>query len=404
MDSMEIIDFASLGKENNVNKKAFRKRNVKQLISDLRCIDVATNLLNLNMERARSNQRYLKPVEHSSMVFDLKTNRVYWNAQMGGQSLDVVGFYSYYKNISKYDAINELYDFFYGEEYNHDNEDIYIYDESLDETYLQKEFSLPFANSNSYQVIDYLTKERCLDRDLIESLVQNHMIYEDYLHNAVFVGYDCKDTDNEKPVFGCRRSTEGEKFQKDVYGSNKRNGIFYKCPVPTDTLVVTEAVIDGLSYATLTKDKPDAHILAASGCGSALTTLKYNLFYNEDLKDIKNIHLMLDLDDAGRVAANNIIEAYKNKSLFKISENEFIEEKELNIRSVKFFLKRHENIKINDLNQMLQIKTKYFDVNDRKREIANEHPGLYYDPLNQENTTLEENENVETEENTHDMY
>lgn len=401
MDEVGIVDFASLGKENNVDKNSFRKRNLKQLISDLRCVDVATNLLNLNMERARSNQRYLKPVEHSSMVFDLKTNRVYWNAQMGGQSLNVIDFYSYYKNISKSDAINELYDYFYGEEYNQNIKEIYVYDEDLEETYLQKEFSLPFAFENNYKVIEYLTKERCLNKELIESLIKNNMIYEDYRHNAVFVGYDCKD--NEKPVFGCRRSTEGEKFQKDVYGSNKRNGIFYKCPVPTTTLVVTEAVIDGLSYATLTKDNPNAHILASSGCGSALITLKYNLIYNETLKDIKDIHLMLDLDDAGRTSANNIIEAYKNKSLFKISENEFIEERELDVKSVKFFLNGHENLKINDLNQLLQVK-KYFDVNDRKREIAKEHPGLYYDPLNQENTTLEENENVETEENTHDMY
>ena len=56
MDEVGIVDFASLGKENNVDKNSFRKRNLKQLISDLRCVDVATNLLNLNMERARSNQ------------------------------------------------------------------------------------------------------------------------------------------------------------------------------------------------------------------------------------------------------------------------------------------------------------------------------------------------------------
>ena len=48
-----------------VNEKAFRKENVEKLLSNLRCIDVATNILNLNMERARSNQRYLKAKEHS---------------------------------------------------------------------------------------------------------------------------------------------------------------------------------------------------------------------------------------------------------------------------------------------------------------------------------------------------
>ena len=121
-------------------------------------------------------------------------------------------------------------------------------------------------------------------------------------------------------------------------------------------------------------------------------------------KDIKDIHLMLDLDDAGRTAANNIIKAYKDKSLFKISENEFIEERELDVKSVKFFLNGHENLKINDLNQLLQVK-KYFDENSRKRELAKENPELYYDAQKQKD--ISENDDIEKldqEEFTHDNF
>ena len=85
---------------------------------------------------------------------------------------------------------------------------------------------------------------------------------------------------------------------------------------------------------------------------------------------------MLDLDDAGKTASNKIIEAYKNKSLFKISENESIEEKAFDIKSVKFKLKGHEQLKINDLNQLLQVKH-YYEENARKREIMKEHPERY---------------------------
>ena len=54
---------------NVINEKAFKKKEIiEKMISNLRCIDVAINILNLNMERARNNQRYLKPIEHSSMV------------------------------------------------------------------------------------------------------------------------------------------------------------------------------------------------------------------------------------------------------------------------------------------------------------------------------------------------
>lgn len=77
-----------------------------------------------------------------------------------------------------------------------------------------------------------------------------------------------------------------------------------------------------------------------------------------------------------KTASNKIIEAYKNKSLFKISENESIEEKAFDIKSVKFNLKGHEQLKINDLNQLLQVKH-YYEENARKREIMKEHPERY---------------------------
>ena len=319
--------------EHVINEKAFRKENVEKLLSNLRCIDVATNILNLNMERARSNQRYLKAKEHSSMVFDLKSNRVFWNARTGSQPLNVVDFYCEYNQFSKAEGLAKLLDFYYTK-YDGIDKDIYLYDEELEETYRQKEFVLPIANENNQTVIDYLTHKRCLDKDLVEDLINKHLLFEDTFHNAVFISYDLEN--KEKPVFGCRRGTGETKFQLDVYGSNKQNGFFYKCPIPTDTLVVTEAVIDGLSYATLTKD----------------------------------------LDDAGKTASNKIIEAYKNKSLFKISENESIEEKAFDIKSVKFNLKGHEQLKINDLNQLLQVKH-YYEENARKREIMKEHPERY---------------------------
>lgn len=247
------------------------------MISNLRCIDVATNILNLNMERARNNQRYLKPIEHSSMVFDLKSNRVFWNAKTGSQPLNVVDFYCEYNNLSKAEGLSQLLDIYFTR-YDELEKEIYIYDEELDETYRQKEFSLPLAYENNEQVIKYLTEKRCLDPLIVNDLIENKLLYEDTFHNAVFVGYDC--IDKEKPVFGCRRGTGSEKFQLDVYGSNKNNGFFYKCPSPTDTLIITEAVIDALSYITLTKDNSNAHVLASSGCSCALGTLKYNLFNN----------------------------------------------------------------------------------------------------------------------------
>ena len=157
--------------EHVINEKAFRKENVEKLLSNLRCIDVATNILNLNMERARSNQRYLKAKEHSSMVFDLKSNRVFWNARTGSQPLNVVDFYCEYNQLSKAEGLAKLLDFYYTK-YDGIDKDIYLYDEELEETYRQKEFVLPIANENNQTVIDYLTHKRCLDKDLVEDLIK----------------------------------------------------------------------------------------------------------------------------------------------------------------------------------------------------------------------------------------
>ena len=153
-----------------------------------------------------------------------------------------------------------------------------------------------------------LTHKRCLDKDLVEDLIISIYYLKILFITSVFISYDLEN--KEKPVFGCRRGTGETKFQLDVYGSNKQNGFFYKCPIPTDTLVVTEAVIDGLSYATLTKNNPNAHILASSGCGCALSTFEITILkIMKNSKDIKKIRLMLDLDDAGKTASNKIIEA-----------------------------------------------------------------------------------------------
>ena len=358
---------------NVINEKAFKKENIEKMISNLRCIDVAINILNLNMERARNNQRYLKPIEHSSMVFDLKSNRVFWNAKTGSQPLNVVDFYCEYNNLSKAEGLSQLLDIYFTR-YDELEKEIYIYDEELDETYRQKEFSLPLAYENNEQVIKYLTEKRCLDPLIVNDLIENKLLYEDTFHNAVFVGYDC--IDKEKPVFGCRRGTGSEKFQLDVYGSNKNNGFFYKCPSPTDTLIITEAVIDALSYITLTKDNSNAHVLASSGCSCALGTLKYNLFNNDELKNIKNIQLMLDMDEAGKTASNKIINAYYDGSLFELSKSKKIEPRRLNIKKINFSLRDHEQLEINALNQLLQVKH-YYEENARKRDLMKEHPEKY---------------------------
>ena len=92
-----------------------------------------------------------------------------------------------------------------------------------------------------------------------------------------------------------------------------------------------------------------------------------------------------------------------------LDEKEVIE-KVFDIKSVKFNLKGHEQLKINDLNQLLQVKH-YYEENARKREIMKEHPERYtvlkvHDSYDSKNEPVENDdiEKLDQEEITYDNY
>lgn len=72
------------------SEKEYRKTIVGEMLKELTCIEVATNVFNLTVHKSSRSQRYLKPVEHSSMVFDILKNKVYWNARCGSVPLNVI--------------------------------------------------------------------------------------------------------------------------------------------------------------------------------------------------------------------------------------------------------------------------------------------------------------------------
>lgn len=343
----------------NEKERVLRKKYIEEMKENLTCIEIATNIFGLNMERSKSNARYLKPIEHSSMVFDLKKNIVYWNAQ-STVPYNLIDFYIAYTNKQPYEAINELLDYYHTR--NPLSIEHYVYNESENETYIQKGLILPDKATNNQLVTDYLINQRKIDSELIYELLEKNMLYEDIYHNAVFIGYDV--SNNTNPVFGTRRSTGQKKFKIDCEGCNKFNGFFISKTIddakPNDKLYVFESVIDGLSFMTLNKGK-NMKILCSSGSPSVLSMLKYNLINNTDLKDIKHIVLMLDNDKAGRLSANKVIE--------KLSEKQFtFNGKEypvlFDVSNKKYCLNYHnEKKEVKDLNELLQAVT-YLQENE----------------------------------------
>lgn len=256
------------------SEKEYRKTIVSEMLKELTCIEVATNVFNLTVHKSSRSQRYLKPVEHSSMVFDILKNKVYWNARCGSVPLNVIEFYSEYTNTSTYDAIN--------------------------------------------------IKEK-------------------------------------KPVFAIRRGTGNSKFHIDCKGSFKNNGLFYQNFEGIKKIVVTESVIDGLSYISLNRNNLTAHVLMCSGVGTMLNTLKYNLKNNPALKNLEEIEIMPDLDDAGVIASKKIKKWYDNEGVFNDNGNTV----SLEIKTYGYDGK--PNLKIKDLNDLLRV-TVYYEENRILRE------------------------------------
>lgn len=350
-------------------EKALRKEAIKDMKTNLSCIEVATNIFGMSMMRSRSNQRYLKPVEHSSMVFDLKNNVVWWNAKTADKALNVIDFFCIYENISSFDAINKLLDYYYSR--NPNQIETIRYDPKKDRAFYADGMVMPKRNENNNMVVHYLVNQRKLDIDIVNDLINKNMLFEDIYHNAVFVSKDI--IDNNKFSFGVRRSTT-HKLSKDCYGTFKHNGFYYEVSPTASKLVVTEAVIDGLSFASLNKEK-EANILSCSGSATVLKTLKYNLINNPSLRNIKNIVLMLDNDKAGFLARDRIIEEFENNEMITYNNGETIEEIENNflIEIKDCSLERNGKIyNCKDVNELLQAKV-YFEENDRLKEIQQSH-------------------------------
>ena len=172
----------------------------------------------------------------------------------------------------------------------------------------EKAVQLPDQNADSRHVFAYLCKTRCIDEEIVRSLIKDKMLYEskDH-HNCVFV------TRDEEGVarYAFIRGTHSEKkFVKESGGSSKSYGILMKGS--SDTVYVFEAVIDAMSHATLSKRdgsdwKKDYRLSLGGVSPLALNRL---LAKNDQ---IKKIVICTDNDEAGHEAALNMKRLYEGK-------------------------------------------------------------------------------------------
>lgn len=183
-----------------------------------------------------------------------------------------------------------------------------------------KPFVLPEANHDMRRVYAYLTKTRCLDREVVSVFARAKMLYEDAkYHNAVFVGFD-------KEGVACHAHkrgtyTQGEPFKGNVDGCDPRYSFHYTGQ--SDTVYVFEAPIDMLSFISMYQKDWQQHSYV-SLCGVAEHALLQLL---ADNPQVQKIGLCLDNDKAGIKARKRITDILSERgygnvfSLFSVQKD-----------------------------------------------------------------------------------
>lgn len=163
-----------------------------------------------------------------------------------------------------------------------------------------KPFELPPQNENMRRVFAYLTKTRGIDKEVLQTFVDYHMVYEsEKYHNVVFVGYD----ENGNPRHAHKRSTN----QASTYRGNVDSCIpeySFHWHGQSKNLYLFEAPIDMLSFISMHKENWKLHSYVAACCISSKAL--YQMM--KDNSNVKTVYLCLDNDAAGQSGNKRISE------------------------------------------------------------------------------------------------
>lgn len=233
--------------------------------------------------------------EHDSLCVDADSCKWYWHGkQLGGGN--AVDYLCRAEKMSFPAAIEMLlgkYSEFTGER------------KEVDQVRQHRILSQPSRVQQYRRLFAYLTKTRCIDREIVQRLVDERRIYEDINGNVVFCGFD----ENGKVRYMTLRGTCSDKqFRMDVYGSDKRHAFRFG-DASGDTVYVFEAAIDAMSHATLAIRRSEnwweQSRLALGGVTDAALDE-----YLRTHPRTKRIIICTDDDDAGNGAAEQMTQKY----------------------------------------------------------------------------------------------
>ncbi len=308
-------------------------------LEEIRNINILDLVSNLGYTIQKKGSLYnLK--EHDSLVIYPDTNSFFQFSNGKGGS--VVDLHMTLTGSDLKDSIKSLKDYAnikdsYSDRYLFSNNTNKISEDSktLEQS---KKFELPKKSSKGYKnMFAYLIRQRCIDNDIVTSMMKRKLIYQDENRNVVFVGYN-KD---KEPVCATKRSTNtSSNFKGDVLSSDKSYGFYVDNK--SDTLFVAESPIDIFSIMTVQKLKDEDYkqnnylaLLGATNYKALENTLEYN-------KNITKVILCMDNDTAGKKALEDlkqiISEKYNYIKIYKSTPKE----KDFNEDLVKYVTKIRE--------------------------------------------------------------
>ena len=170
----------------------------------------------------------------------------------------------------------------------------------VQEVDVPKSLVLPEKTGLALRLYDYLCVKRCIDKDIVNGLIQEGKLYEDKRGNVVFVGFD----EHNDPRFACVRGTYGD-YRMDCSGSDKRYG-FNMPHNGSEHLYVFESAIDSMSHATLTKTAHNRISLAGT------SDVAIPFFLNQH-KNVRSLIFCMDNDEVGRTTALDLSRKYADK-------------------------------------------------------------------------------------------
>ncbi|QIK56344.1 DUF1738 domain-containing protein [Erysipelothrix sp. HDW6A] len=276
------------------------KVDVEVLRRDVLITDYAQLELGLNLTPNGKNR--VSTQEHDSLVIYTDKNDFFrYSTQTGG---DIINFVMHFKDLEFKEALNDIQGFYH--KYQPSVQETKTFNKQKDENIIAS-IELPEPAKDNKQVINYLSKTRCLPAGLVQDFIDEGYLYQDSHDNCVFVGKF-----EDMNVNAVRRAAKkSSNFKADVEGSYKQGGFYYGND--SKTLIVTEGVIDAMSLMAIRSDYKSFDYLSVNGVGNTHNALKFQMDKREGKDKYERIIFALDNDDAGQDATLRAIKFMNNE-------------------------------------------------------------------------------------------